>query len=94
MSDTAQQILSAAAQHMQDRAATYDKPEGERSMAAAVSAFTAITGVEMTEEHGWAFMLVLKLVRENARADAHRDSLEDAVAYASLMAEAALRQPQ
>ena len=31
---TASSILEAAAGHMRDRAATYDKPEGERSMGA------------------------------------------------------------
>jgi hypothetical protein len=87
----AHDILREAARHMQDRAATYDSPGGERSMAATVAAFNAISGAEITEEQGWLFMLVLKLVRANARRGVHRDSLEDAVAYASLMAEAAMR---
>lgn len=30
-------VLTAALSHMQDRAATYDKPEGERSMPATVA---------------------------------------------------------
>lgn len=83
-------ILGKARDHMQDRAATYDSPGGERSMAATVKAFRAITGVEITEEQGWLFMVALKLVRAQASGRVHRDSLEDAVAYASLMAEAAL----
>jgi hypothetical protein len=86
----AHDILREAARHMQDRAATYDSPDGERSMEAAVSAFNAISGADLTEEQGWLFMLMLKLVRANARGGVHRDSLEDAVAYASLMAEAAI----
>ena len=32
---TAANILTAALGHMRDRAATYDKPEGERSMGGA-----------------------------------------------------------
>lgn len=43
-SPDAPSILDAAAKHMRDRAATYDKPEGERSMAATVDAFNIITG--------------------------------------------------
>ena len=50
---TAHQLLSNAAAHMQDRAATYDKPEGERSMVATVTAFNAVTGHNLTEAHGW-----------------------------------------
>ena len=41
---TAANILTAALGHMRDRAATYDKPEGERSMGATVDAFLAVTG--------------------------------------------------
>lgn len=37
-------VLKAALGHMEDRAATYDKPEGERSMPATVAAFNALTG--------------------------------------------------
>lgn len=87
---TADEILSAAAQHMRDRTATYDQPEGERSMAATVAAYTLLTGQPMTEEDGWLFMALLKIVRHRQRPEPHRDSLEDLVAYASLMAESAL----
>lgn len=52
---TAANILQSALGHMQDRAATYDKPDGERSMGATVLAFAAITGVLMTEEQGLIF---------------------------------------
>lgn len=50
---TAHDILQAAAGHMQDRAATYDKPEGERSMGATMEAFKAVTGHKLTEEQGY-----------------------------------------
>lgn len=84
-------LLSAAAGHMQDRAATYDKPDGERSMERAVKAFNAITGHNLTVVDGWEFMLLLKQVRfyQNPSVP-NRDSLEDGVAYAALMGEAAL----
>jgi hypothetical protein len=55
----AQDFLKAGLGHMQDRAATYDKPTGERSMAATVGAFKCVSGVEMTEEQGWLFMGLL-----------------------------------
>lgn len=83
-------ILSAAAAEMQDRAVTYDKPEGERSMAATVNAFNAATGHSLTETQGWQFMEILKLVRSNQGA--HRlDSFVDGAAYAALAGEAAER---
>lgn len=84
----AHQFLDAAAQHMRDRAATYDRPEGERSMAATVDAFNFITGHSLTESDGWLLMLCLKLVRMHQRSGFHKDSAEDAIAYAALLAEA------
>lgn len=85
---TAHEILQAAQDHMDDRAATYDKPEGERSMSATVEAFKAITGVSMTEEQGWLFMAVLKAVRSQ-QGDYRSDSYEDGAAYFALAGEAA-----
>ena len=81
-------VLEKAAKHMRDRAATYDKPEGERSMAKTVAAFNAITGKSLSVAEGWLFMAVLKQVRvfQNP-ARPHQDSLEDGVAYAALLAE-------
>lgn len=81
-------ILTAALGHMQDRAATYDKPEGERSMPATVAAFNALTGHNLTAEQGWLFMTVLKLCR--AQQGGHRpDNYEDGAAYFALMGEQA-----
>jgi hypothetical protein len=91
MQITAPQLLNKAASIMESRAATYDKPEGERSMAATVTAFNAITGQQLTEAHGWLMMAVLKMVRDNQRSEAHQDSCEDLVAYASLYGEARLK---
>ena len=81
-------VLEKAAKHMSDRAATYDKPEGERSMAKTVAAFNAITGQDLTTAEGWEFMAVLKQVRAFQNpAKPHVDSLEDGPAYLALLAE-------
>ncbi|GGJ06410.1 DUF6378 domain-containing protein [Halopseudomonas pertucinogena] len=87
---TAHEILAAAQSHMKDRAATYDRPEGERSMCATVEAFRAITGIRVTQEQGWLFMALLKAVR--SQQGAYRaDSYEDGAAYFALAGEAAGR---
>jgi hypothetical protein len=80
-------ILTQAAAEMQDRAATYDKPEGERSMGATVGAFEAVTGVAMTEAQGWLFMALLKAVRSQQGAF-RMDSFVDGAAYFALAGEA------
>lgn len=84
----AHDILQAASGHMKDRAATYDKPEGERSMGATVAAFSAVTGHKLTEEQGWLFMALLKAVRSQQGA-LRMDSYEDGAAYFALAGEAA-----
>lgn len=81
-------ILREAAQHMEDRASTYDKPEGERSMGRAVEAFNAITDRDLSESEGWLLLQILKDVRLFTRPGYHADSAEDGVAYAALKAEA------
>lgn len=87
---TAASMLTAALGHMEDRAKTYDAPGGERSMGKTVAAFNVITGLELTEEQGWLFMILLKAVR--AQTDKTLDSLEDMVAYAALRGECAARE--
>lgn len=87
-STSAPDVLDAAAKHMRDRAATYDKPEGERSMLQTVKVFNAFHGTELTEAQGWHFMQVLKDVRMFTRDGYHADSGEDGVAYAALKCEA------
>lgn len=84
----AAELLGRAARHLHDRASTYDKPEGERSMGRTVAAFNAITGRDLTESEGWLFMAVLKQARLFARSDYHSDSAEDGIAYLALLAEA------
>ena len=81
-------ILAAGAKHMEDRAALRDSPEGERSMKAAVAAFNALEGTNLTEVQGWRFMCVLKHARA-AKGDLSIDDYEDAAAYWALAAESA-----
>ena len=81
-------ILTSAAGHMADRAAIYDKPEGERSMGKTVAAFNILTDHKLTEAQGWLLLQLLKDVRLFQRDGFHRDSAEDCVAYAALKAEA------
>lgn len=85
---TAVDMLTAAAKHISDRAAAYDKPEGERSMVATVDAFNAITGQALSESEGWLFMECLKAVRDFTTVGGHADSQEDRTAYSALGAEA------
>lgn len=85
---TAQDIIAQAAAEMQDRAATYDRPEGERSMEATVRAFQAITGLSLTPEQGWLFMTTLKAVRSQ-QGRFRLDSYVDGAAYFGLAGEAA-----
>lgn len=86
----ASDILAQAAAEMKDRGATYDQPEGERSMGKTVAAFAAVTGVHMTEQQGWQFMELLKMVRSN-QGGYRADSFVDGAAYASLAGEAAAK---
>ena len=85
---TAPKILDAAIKHLTARAVTYDKPEGERSMAATTAAFYVLTGKHLTEEQGWLFMALLKMVRAQS-GNFKLDSYEDGAAYFALAGEAA-----
>ncbi len=90
--NTAVDFLAQAKQAMEERGKTYDTEGGERSMAATVSAFNAITGRDnsgsaLTEADGWTLMALLKLVRQNANEGYHADSALDLVAYSALLAE-------
>ncbi len=80
-------FLDAAAKHMADRASTYDKPQGERSMNAAVTALNAITGRDLSESEGWLLLALLKASRLFSRPAFHQDSAEDLIAYCALLAE-------
>jgi len=90
---TAVSILEAGLGHMQDRAVTYDSPQGERSMGKTVGMFNTLYGLELTEEQGWAFMAILKLVR-TSQGNFKLDNFEDMAAYSGLMGEAASKLAQ
>lgn len=81
-------LLQVAADHMRARAATYDKPDGERSMGKTIAAFNAVTGRDLSEAEGWLLLQLLKDVRLFQRPGYHADSAEDCIAYAALKAEA------
>jgi hypothetical protein len=87
------EFLQAAIDVQAERGKQYDKPTGERSMAATVSAFNCITGSMLEESDGWMFLGLLKLVRQSQNPEQyHHDSALDFVAYASLYAESASEQ--
>lgn len=83
----AAQVLSNAAGHLRDRAATYDKPEGERSMEKTVQMFNLYSGHSLTTYQGWRFMQILKMVRAD-QGQPKLDNHEDEAAYVGLAAEA------
>lgn len=84
----AHEILDAASQHLIDRAKTYDKPEGERSMEKTIQMFNLLTNNTLTTEQGWLLMACLKMVR--AQSGGYRaDSYEDGSAYFALAGESA-----
>lgn len=84
-------ILAKAAEHMQNRAALRDTPTGERSMAKTVAMFNIYAGTELTEEQGWRFMEILKIIR-SSQGEYCADDYEDGTAYAALCGEAAAAQ--
>lgn len=84
----AQDFLQQGASEMQDRAATYDAPQGERSMGKTVAMFNALTGSDMSEAQGWKFMCCLKLVRSE-QGDFRADNFVDGAAYFGLAGETA-----
>jgi hypothetical protein len=76
---------------MEERAATYDQPQGERSMGKTVAMFNTLTEGKLTEEQGWLFMACLKMVR--AQQGGYRaDSYEDGAAYFALAGESAAQE--
>ena len=84
----ATEILNAAGKHLADRGATYDKPEGERSMQKTITAFNAIADQSLTVEQGWLFMTLLKAVRTQ-QGNYKPDNYEDGAAYFALAGEQA-----
>ena len=88
---TASGILNTAANHLQERASTYDQLQGERSIGKTVAMFNTLTGVGLTDEQGWLFMVCLTMVR--AQQGRYRaDSYEDGAAYFALAGESAAQE--
>lgn len=87
---SASSILQQAIDTVKQRGRDYNNPSGERSMKAAVEAFNAITGLQLTTLQGWMFMCVLKLVR-GQQSPAKLDNWLDLSAYGSLAGEEALK---
>ena len=87
---TATQILVNAIQHLDNRAITYDKEDGERSMARTVAVFNSLTNHNLTEEEGWMFMTILKMVRSQ-QGEFKADNYEDGAAYFALACETAAK---
>lgn len=79
-------LLRAAGQTLEQRGTDYDQPQGERSMAACVRIYNAVTGQQMTERQGWMFMVALKLARSMKGAP-KADTYIDMAAYAALLGE-------
>lgn len=86
--NSAEQLLRKAEEIMTERGKQYDSTgqNRERSMGRIVAAFNCLYGTSMTEQQGWYFMLLVKLARQKDKP--HADSMEDAIAYAALAAEA------
>lgn len=81
-------FLQCGINHMRDREKTYDAKGGERSMGKTVAMFNSLYDLELTEQQGWAFMCLLKIVRTSQGAF-RSDNYEDLAAYAGLMGESA-----
>lgn len=80
-------ILRKSISHMEQRAASRDQAEGERSMARTVQAFNALTGHSLTERDGWVFMVQLKMARACTTQVGVPDDYEDGAAYVALAGE-------
>jgi hypothetical protein len=86
---TAVEFLNACIAVQSERGKQYDASgTGERSFAAAASAFNAVTGKSLTGSDVCLLLTMVKLVRQySSPARLHQDSLLDGVSYLSLWAE-------
>jgi hypothetical protein len=84
-------LLETAKQTLADRGTQRDcATTGERSMASTVRAFNALTGLNLTEENGWEFMVLLKMVRGRQGAT-RADDYVDLASYGALLGECKLK---
>lgn len=86
---TSVEFLNACAAVQCERGKQYDASgTGERSFAAAASAFNAATGKSLTGSDVCLLLTMVKLVRQYSSPDRlHHDSLLDGVSYLSLWAD-------
>jgi hypothetical protein len=86
---TAVEFLNSCAAVQSERGKQYDASgTGERSFAAAASAFNSATGKSLTGSDVCLLLTMVKLVRQYSSPDRlHHDSLLDGVSYLSLWAE-------
>jgi hypothetical protein len=85
---SAQTILFKAAHAIGERASERDV-EQERSMKQCVEIFNAATGLGMSEEDGWLFMVCLKMARAKGGNKFNLDDYIDLCAYGALAGECA-----
>jgi hypothetical protein len=80
-------ILREAESTLRERASQRDcEITGERSMASTVATFNALTGFNLSEENGWEFMCILKMVR-GRQGKARQDDYVDLSSYGALLGE-------
>lgn len=88
---TALKLLEIAKQTLVDRGVQRDCTiTGERSMASTVKAFNALTGLNITEEQGWQFMILLKMVR-GQQGQTREDDYVDMASYSALLGECRMK---
>lgn len=85
------EFLQTSVDEMNDRASQRDNAQGERSMAKTVDMFNLLYGKDLSEEQGWAFMVLLKMVR-GSQGNYRADDYVDAAAYCGLQGEAAYKE--
>lgn len=82
-------ILETSKQTLVERGTQRDCAEtGERSMAKTIKTFNALTGHSLTEEEGWEFMCLLKMVR-GRQGQIRLDDYVDLASYGALLGECA-----
>jgi hypothetical protein len=82
-----EEFLQLGIDALKDRGKQRDSVDtGERSMKATVEAFNVIYHTNLTESMGWAFMVLLKLVR-GSQGTYRDDDYIDAAAYCALLGE-------
>ena len=85
---TALDLLNAATAHI-DEVAHDNQP---RPMRCAVVAFNALTGRNLGESEAWLLLSLHRTVRDRMKPKGQRDSMDDVIAFASMYAEARLRE--